>query len=198
MPIWRFQFPKKLIPKIADTPKGKCLTNNNLVWRRNKALSLYNEDTGGSYSYSLLPDRDKEQSGVKKNYSFAEGDLTDRRKAPKAGNVDLGKGSNADWIVSWKNPAAFNITFDLVKEKDIAKISIFYSGQLPSISLYASNDGSNWVDLKKTTKTQPATWDVLKHTISGDFGRYRWIQLRFGVREGRKLLFISEIDIWSK
>jgi Carbohydrate family 9 binding domain-like/F5/8 type C domain len=195
--IWRFQFPKTLIPELS-APKGKCLTNNNLVWRRNKGLNLCNEDTGGNYSYSLQPDKYKEQTGIRKSYPFTKGDLTDRKQAPKAGNVNLGKGSLADWVVSWKNPAAFNLTFDFLKPKKLSKLSMFYSGQLPAISLYVSNDGKNWVDLKTTTQKQPSTKDVLEHILSGNFGSYQYLQIRFGARDKNNTFTLAEIDVWSE
>ena len=194
--IWRFQFPKSLIPELTPSPKGKCLTNNNLVWRMNEGLKLYNEETGGSYSYSLQPDKIVEQSGLQKSYSFAKGDLTDRHQAPTAGNVDLGKGSINDWIVSWVKPEAFDITFDFVKPKNIGKVSLFYSGQLPAISLFASHDGENWVDLKTSTQKQASTEDVLEHILSGDFGNYQYLQIRFGERDGKSFT-LAEVEVWS-
>ncbi len=194
--IWRFQFPKTLIPDLTPAPEGKCLTNNNLVWRMNEGLKLYNEDTGGSYSYSLQPDKIAEQTGYQKSYSFDKGDLTDRHKAPIAGNVDLGNGSINDWVVSWEKPEAFDITFDFVKPKKLGEVSLFYSGQLPAISLFASNDGENWVDLQTTCEKQPFTEDVLEQTLSGDFGSYQYLQVRFGKRDNNSFM-LTEVDVWS-
>ena len=194
--IWRFQFPQTLIPELTPAPKEKCLTNNNLVWRMNEGLKLYNEDTGGNYSYSLQPDKIVEQTGLQKSYSFATGDLTDRHQAPTAGNVDLGKGSINDWVVSWEKPDAFNITFDFIEPQNLGKVSLFYSGQLPAISLFASNDGENWVDLKITTQKQASTEDVLEHIHSGDFGNYQYLQIRFGERDSKSFT-LAEVEVWS-
>ena len=194
--IWRFQFPKTLIPELTPSPKGKCLTNNNMVWRRNEGLMLYNEDTDGSYSYSLPPDKIKEKTGIQKNYSFVKGNLTNRKRAPSAGNVDLGKGSIQDWVVLWEKTDAFHITFDFIKPKNLGKVSLFYSGQLPDISLFASNDGENWIDLNTSTKKQASTADVLEHTLTGKFGNYQYIQIRFGERDNNSLT-LAEVEVWS-
>jgi hypothetical protein len=195
--IWRFQFPKTLIPEEPPAPKGKCLTNNHLVWRMNQGQSLGNKNSGGSYYYSLQPDSYKEQSGIRPEYSFDKGDLTDRRQAPKVGNVDLGKGSIDDWVVRWNKIDAFNITFDFKKVENLNKVSIVYSGQLPQIMLYGSDNGKKWVNLKKITPKQAATEDVLEKIMSGNLGKHRFLQIRFGKRDNNKSFTISEIEVWS-
>ncbi|MDD4729595.1 MAG: hypothetical protein PHN55_12700, partial [Dysgonamonadaceae bacterium] len=89
-----------------------------------------------------------------------------------------------------------DITFDFVKPKNIGKVSLFYSGQLPAISLFASHDGENWVDLKTLTQKQASTEDVLEHILSGDFGNYQYLQIRFGKRDGKSFT-LAEVEVWS-
>jgi transposase-like protein len=196
--IWRFKFPESLIPIEPEPPKEKCITNNNLVWRRNKALKLYNNDTEGCYYYSLLPESKPEQTGVQEKYLFKDGDLTDRTKAPTTGNVDLGKGNVSDWIVSWKKTDAFNITFDFKKATPLSKAVLCYSGQLPNVSLYGSNDDKNWTDLKISLPKQNYTDDVPEKIINGISGNFRFLQIQFGERDPHKSFALAEIEVWAK
>lgn len=194
--IWRFKFPLSLIKK-PPVPKGKCLTNNHIFWYGNEPINFCNFNTKGDYSYSLYPDKIKDEGGDKK-ISFSSGDLTDRRKAPTAGNVECGKSKLSDWIVSWEKPAPFNITFDFKKAYNISKIRLFYSGQLPALSLSGSRDGKNWKELDAASPEESFTKDVLDKTLTDSFGSFQYLRIKFGKRGTGKYLTLSEIEVWRK
>ncbi len=114
-------------------PVPDCLTGNGGSRARNI-------DTGGSYTYSTFPTHDwKEQSGVTEGNVWLRaadappgpqkengigGDLTDGSWFYRQHNVNL-------WI--WGGPKV-DITFDLTRSYDLARVDVFAGGQ--------TNDGN--------------------------------------------------------
>jgi Beta-galactosidase trimerisation domain/Carbohydrate family 9 binding domain-like len=194
--IWRFQFPARLLGKKRTPEPGICLTGNYVFIKESKPYLLNNSKVDGSYSYSLAPDAIKDQGGSKA-VLFSKGDLTDRRKAPFAGDVVAKKSKLSDWIVQYNTTDAFDIVFDFKKPVSASEISLIYSGELLSVSFATSNDVKKWRDLNVKIKPWPKTKDVLRETIKFPSIKTRYIKIHFGKREKAKLI-ISEIEIWNK
>lgn len=196
--IWRFKFPDDLIKPLPQ-PAGKCLTNNYIAWRQFNALKDSCVNTDGSYWYSVAPDEVGEQSQSEK-ISFSEGDLTDRHKAPAAGNVDAGQSNLNDWIVKYSKARVepFDITFDFKQQFDISKLVIYYSGQLPGVVVAASNDGENWQSCDKVIDKTAFTEDVFDVEIDGISSNARYVKISFASRDTGNSLTLAEIEVWAK
>ena len=194
--IWRFELPKSLIGKFPE-PEGQCLTGNAVLWRQFKPVTDFNNNCGGLYSYSRIPDVIADQGGVS-NISFDKGDLTDRRKAPAAGNVDLGIGKIQDWVVGWKTDKEMNIIFDLKKAYSLKYLKIFYKGIMPPLTLMLSVDGKKWSEVKSKTDAGDKDFihDVKEKTINLPEGPFQFIKIRFGTVKKCRLI-ISEMEIWK-
>jgi len=195
--IWRFQFPKRLIEKIP-LPDGKCLTGNAIAWRMNEAVTSFNLELPGSYTYSVYPDQTPDN--VQGSLGFKNGKLTDRWKAPKAGNVDCGKGKLTDWIVAYKKPDAFSVIFDFSKKYDIDRIQIWYQGQLPEMTVETSSDGKTWKlsALKTIKEKQTEDTDVLDKILKTSYGEAQFVKMNFGSRDKDRILTLAEIEVWAK
>ncbi len=194
--IWRFNLPKELIKPVAR-PAGKCLTNNHIFWEQFQPLATYNLNTNGSYWYSTAPDEIADCNDVEGKIAFADGKLTNRPKAPKAGNVDWGKSKLKDWIVRYTNDKPFDITFDFNDNYDLSKVVIFYSGQMPEVTASTSTDNKTWKLCDNVIKKSPLTEDVFDVTLEPISQKARYLKLSFGSREGSSLT-LAEIEVWTK
>jgi len=193
--IWRFRFPNSLI-KRPEIPKGKCLTNNYIFWCGDEPIDVCNIDTNGIYYYSLRPDKINDIEG--NEISFTSGKLTNRKKAPDAGNVEMGIGKIEDWIVSWEKTEPFDIIFDFKKDYKINMVKIFYSGQIPDLIIFSSKDGENWKNLNINSKKEPSTEDVMEKVFSFSSEPFRYLKIHFGERDKGSSFIISEIEVWSE
>ena len=194
--IWRFQFPPRLSQK-PDPLTGKCLTNNYIYWKTNMPITDQNLDTGGTYTYSARPDG-IDDSCAKKNIPFSEGDLTDRVKAPTAGNVDSGIGKIEDWIVRFTDPSPVEITFDFKKVYPLSRVRLVYTGFMPDVKLEASSDGEVWLPLPAAGVQPHSTAKATEMTtLQGEWGEYQYLRIKFGARPAKTSLTLSEIDVWD-
>lgn len=194
--IWRFEFPQDLIKPVAQ-PDGKCITNNHIFWKQFEPLTICDLDTKGSYSYSVAPDEIADCNNDGK-IAFANGKLTNRQKAPKAGNVDCGKSKIFDWIVKYKDERPFEITFDFNDAYDISRAVIFYSGQMPEVTASTSTDNKNWKTCDSLIKKTSSTEDVLNVTLEPISKKARYLKLNFGARDKGNSLTLAEVEVWSK
>ncbi|MEN6386571.1 MAG: beta-galactosidase trimerization domain-containing protein [Phycisphaerales bacterium] len=194
--IWRFNLPQDLI-KPVTLPEGKCLTNNHIFWKQFEPLATYNINTMGSYSYSVAPDEiaDNNTDG---NIAFANGKLTNRQKAPKAGNVDCNKSHLNEWIVKYKNEKPFEIIFDLNDVYDLSSAAFFYSGQMPEVTASVSKDNKKWKLCDNLIKKTFFTEDVFDIKLEPISEKARYLKLNFGPRDQGNSLTLAEIEIWTK
>jgi cellulose/xylan binding protein with CBM9 domain/F5/8 type C domain-containing protein len=197
--IWRFSFPNSLIKKLPE-PQGMCLTNNHILWRLFTPVSSYNQTTAGTYSYSRKPDKIVDQGGIK-NISFSKGDLTNRRKAPSAGNVDLGKSKMSTWVVAFYTNKAMSIVFDMKKIYPINRVELFYQGLLPAMEISVSQDGKTWDSFKVPSELENKNLirDVKQKVIALKGNpNARYVKVKFKTSKSKQLLTLSEIEIWTK
>ncbi len=200
--LWRFKLPP--YEDVAPEPQpGVCLTNNYVLWDNNEPLQVSNLDTSGTYTYSLPPDQWKDDGGGT-DVAFSEGDLTDRREAPTAGdcftsNKALRKRapSITSWAARWKRTDAFDLVFDFRSTHALDRIRLFYSGQLPAITVFGSSDGAAWTRVGQADKRE-RTVDVPDLTIAGLTGSYRYVRLSFGPRDEGQYLVLAEVEVWGK
>lgn len=204
--IWRFQFPKSLINPLPK-PTGWCLTGNYVFWQQSQAKLINNQDTGGDYQYSLGPD-DIPDVTTNGPIPFTRGKLTDRPvairspsaisayRAPSA--VSGGLSKLEDWIVRFAADNPFEITFDLKKNYPVNKAVIYFSGELPILSLQGSNDGKKWKTLGTTKSADEVGADVKATCLTCEKnGDFRHIKLCFGARSPGQKLTLAEIEIWT-
>jgi hypothetical protein len=193
--IWRFQFPQTMITPIP-TPEGLCLTGNYLAWRGCKGVSLMNAETGGTYSYAPPPDLISDQ-GCTSAIPFAEGNLTDRQKAPVAGSAYHGEDKLESWVVRYDKGKPFNIVFDFKELRAVKAVRIFYSGSLPSLGISALADGVQWQKLVSASANREAqAEDVLDRVI--EFAPHKCVQLRLEFAPADVPLTLAEIEIWAE
>jgi hypothetical protein len=196
--IWRFMFPDTMVKRLPR-PQGKCITNNHILWRSFTPLTMLNEDVGGSYSYSRKPDIWGEAKIS--DIPFAEGKLTNRRKAPTAGNVDLGKGKLQDWAVMFNTNREMAVTFDFKKIMPIDRVEVIYQYLLPASVISISDDGKTWkkmVEKPEQENTPGKAMDVWQsvYTLPGTPST-RFVRIEFAKATKRGRLMLSEIDVWS-
>ena len=192
--IWRFKFPAyKTV--IQPEPQGTCLTGNYIKWWQDKPKNVHNTIIPGTYSYSLSPDAigERETSPV---VPFTTGKLTDRQKAFTTLKTVLKPG---DFVVSWKNEKPVEITFDLLDVRSVTRLNLWYTGQLPSIKVEGSIDGTTWTKLAKSKKRsmmkQNDVLDISLNLASGSQARY--LRLSLDKRDPGNALTLAECEIWG-
>lgn len=195
--IWRFQFPMDLIKPLSK-PQGQCLTNNYIHWTCFDPQSIQNVELQGTYTYSLPPDAISDEGGTE-NVAFSAGDLTDRRKAPAAGNVDCNKSDLKDWIVRYKTTEPFDITFDLFGLQPLERITLFYShsGVRPVIRIEGSVDGKTWTPMGSIPELTESADDVRDVNIPLNGNSARFVRVRFDKRNEGNQLTLSELELWG-
>lgn len=194
-PIWRFRFPDRLVPEMP-LPPGQCLTNNHIAWRQFKAITTANVDTGGTYSYSVPPDNIRDQGGTA-DIPFDKGDLTDRRQAPAAGDVASKKSQIQDWIVRRKEPAPFDITFDLKRSRPVDRVRLYVTGAVESLSAAVSVDGTTWQTMPAPPVPNTDRYDVAELAFDWPAVEARYVKLSFGKHPEGGLFAIAEAEIWG-
>ncbi|MBT7846275.1 MAG: hypothetical protein HN742_30670 [Lentisphaerae bacterium] len=193
--IWRFRFPAKLI-KAPDLPTETCLTNNHIAWRKFVPITTCNTDTEGTYSYTPPPDNIRDQGGVA-DIPFGKGDLTDRQAAPTTGDVIKKNSKIQDWVVRYKTPAPFAITFDLTVPRDLQRIHVFYTGPLSGLTVATSTNGQDWRVVAEQGEAVTPPRDVAELAIEFTPAPARFVRLSFAERKGKGMFVISEIEIWG-
>jgi len=193
--IWRFRFPESLIKPLTP-PTGRCLTNNQIFWKSFEPLGFCNIDTKGTYRYDIAPDGIRDQ-GEATDISFVDGHLTNRRKALLGGNVHLGDSKLEDWIIRFDRPDPTAITFDFKREYPVEKVVLFYTGQLPEVSVEVSKDGRTWQSLA-TSAAPSATADIIALTLSGRATAAQYVRVNFGQRPPKASFTLVETEVWAK
>ncbi|MBI4027530.1 MAG: beta-galactosidase trimerization domain-containing protein [Verrucomicrobia bacterium] len=200
--IWRFSFPEFDKTEIAvQTPPGVCLTGNYGYFHANKFLATKNLGTGGTYRYSLPPDRYPDCG--EKEIPFDRGKLMDR---PRAGNAMDNQSpggwekawpycNESDWCVSWASTAPIEVTFDLKRIYPLRSFHLFYAGQLPALELFGSLNGKDWQSLASRAGQEP-TLDVLDVLLSLG-GKWRYLKLSMAKRAAKESLTLVETEIWG-
>ena len=190
--IWRFKFPEFKGVYQPD-PAGICLTGNFIKWHQERPLDICNVTTKGTYSYSVAPDGIADR-GDASGVGFDTGKLTDRKRAPSVLRTQL---KPDDFIVTWKSVNPVDITFDLADSYGVNQAHLWYSGQLPAITVEGSTDGQTWTRLAASPKQQP-TQDVLDLALNWKQSReFRFIRLSFGERDPVLEMTLAECEIWA-
>jgi hypothetical protein len=189
--IWRFKFPEFKTVYQPD-PTGACLTGNHIKWHQEKPLNVLNASTGGVYKYSLAPDAVADQGGEVR-IGFDRGDLTDRELAPTTKKTDL---RPEDFVASWKTEQPVSVTFDILKPYPVSRVHLWYSDQLPALTVRGSSDGVKWVDLTRHPKQAP-TQDVLDVEQKVQ-GTYRYVRLSLGPRDPGQTMTLVECEVWAE
>lgn len=189
--IWRFRFLEFKTVYQPD-PTGRCLTGNYVKWHQEKPLDILNEPAGGVYKYNAAPDAVSDQGGEVR-IGFDRGDLTDRKLAPATKKSDL---KPEDFVVSWKTERPVSVTFDLQKPYPISRVHLWYSDQLPALTVEGSTDGKKWVRLASHPKQAP-TKDVLDVELKVQ-GTFRYVRPSFGPRDAGQMMTLVECEVWAK
>jgi len=190
--IWRFKFPEFKTVYKADI-KDVCLTGNYIKWSQEQPLDVNNSIDAGTYSYSVAPDSIVDR-GESNSISFTTGKLTDRKRAPMIPKSEL---HPEDFIVTWKTPRPVGITFDFKSLCKINRIHLWYSDQLPALTVEGSIDGITWNKLADYPK-QPSTKDVFDVSLALKPGsQIRYVRLSLGERDTDQAMTLVEAEVWS-
>lgn len=187
--IWRFQYPA-LSPMKEQMPAGECLTGNHVQWRLEHAVSVANVSLPGSYSYSVQPDAVADRGAD--NISFAEGKLMDRMRAPETTKDKL---RPEDFTVTWKRTDPFTLTLDFGREVSASCVQLWFSGQLPDVTVEGSAGGDSWQQLG-AARGQNAGPDVLDTAVTFSATPVRKLRLGFGARSAGALT-LAECEVWG-
>ena len=199
--IWNFKLPKTLIWH-APPQRGICLTNNRVVWRDDRPWFEQNHDSGGSYRYSRPPDTPRDDL-PNDAISFAQGRLTDRRRAihaekKAARSYEDYRLPETHWIASWSDPQPVTITFDLQQRRTLTEVKLWYRDCLAALICEGSPDGQTWHPLAEATAQHGAPGDVYDQTIPlHPDPRSRYLRIRFAGRKAGEILTLAEVEIWS-
>jgi hypothetical protein len=189
--IWRFKFPP-FDSNVAPEPFN-CLTNNNLVWNLNVPTYPHNVNTGGAYTYSIFPDLTPDVNTTGQ-ILFSKGKLTNRISAPgtitAANDVDT-----QAWIVSWQSLSPVDITYDLKAAYCVKKVRIYFSKQLPDVTILSSVDGVNWNTIASSSKIDAGS-DVMEQAYNVN-SNCQYMKIQCGSRDLSKIMELAEIDIWG-
>lgn len=196
--IWRFEFPAYKTVDVTK-PEGVCLTGNYMRWWMDVPVLKQNASIKGTYSYSVAPASigDVAVSEV----AFASGKLTDRKAAYTTPKTKL---DPKNFVVEWKTEKPVDVTFDLKSVRDISKLSLWYSGQLPATEVSISNDGKTWKKVAagdKQAYMKPdgvnAREDVLDTSLNLGHSKARFVKLSLGLRDSGNPLMLVECEIWG-
>ena len=212
--IWRFKLPP-FKTDVYRREAGVCLTNNYVYDVNEPLLEPNNVDLGGTYTYTRGPDTmvDETVSDV----PFRTGRLTNRLAAyetrskyepmyPATIQTETPK-----WVVSWQDRAPIDITFDLKSVQPLSQCRLFFSGAMPALAIYGSEDANNWTFLASTGE-QVAGEDVQDVRLYLDGAArsgggpnkgpirpdsFRYVRLAFTERQAEETFELCEVDIWS-
>ena len=193
--IWRFEFPSFKNVYQPD-PIGTCLTANYIKWNQEKPIELADAKiAGGEYAYSVAPDAIPDRGEPTIGVAFSQGKLTDRKRAPSVSKSTL---VPKDFIVSWKTEQPVDVTFDLAGRYPVNSVHLWYSDQLPDLSVYGSADGTNWTRLVGWSKQQPTT-DVLDLALTWNpKSDIRYVRLSLDKRDPGQMMTLVEAEVWSE
>ena len=183
--IWRFKFPPFKTVYRPD-PEGVCLTGNFIKWQEERPVEVKNVSIPGTYTYSLPPD------GVP---DPGMANLIDRKEAFPTPKTSL---RPEDFIAGWKSERPVEVTFDFAQAQPVDRVHLWYSDQLPALTVQGSADGSSWVRLADCPK-QPPTEDVLDVELKCEgAGKYRFVRFALGERDAGEPMTLVEAEVWSR
>jgi len=189
--IWRFKFP----PMDAEEkdPQGICLTGNYIRWQQERPIDVRNAAIPGTYSYSLPADKVIDEAGEIR-IPFTKGNLTDRKIAPCLDKKVL---APERFVVTWKRQDPVSVEFDFAKSYPLNSVRLWYSDQLPELTVEVSTDAQTWVQMATCPKQQP-TKDVLDVTIPlRPENPCRYLRLNFGERDEGEMMTLVECEVWA-
>ncbi len=199
--IWRFKlppFPTDMYQKETDL----CLTANYVFDRNEPYLEENNLQTGGTYTYSRFPTGIPDAGKPGEPIPFGEGHLTNREEAyrtrstSQAWNVYETEEIPEPWIVSWTAPEPVSITFDLKQTYPLTRFELIYSGTLPPLQVYGSNDGNSWERLVSSLR-KTAGADVKNFGLTLD-EECRYLKFDFRPWPGGQRFELCEVEIWGE
>lgn len=194
--IWNFSFPYQ--PEKEPEFKLKCLTGNHFYWWNNEVRATANVRLPQAYyTYNIAPDGEKGSL----RYSFADGRLTNRLKAPQSGDLANFKG-NKNLIRSgklhrglfadaWSNPAALEIMFHFGEKITVNKAVLFWHGELPDGTV-CGTDG------REVPFNGGQTDGVRECAISLPGLKTDVLTIRIPNRGRGQSLLLSEVEIWGE
>jgi hypothetical protein len=187
--IWRFEFP---MPDsiYQPEPQGTCLTGNYIKWWQDGPVDVHNSEIAGSYSYSVQPDLMGDRATT-----FRTGKLTDRTKAYTTLKTEL---RPEDFVVTWKTEKPVDVTFDLLEPRDVTRLHLYYTGQLPDFKVLGSTDGTTWTQLAELTdRMAKETGDVLDISVNLAKSKSHYVRLSLGARNPGNTMTLVECEIWG-
>lgn len=186
--IWRFKFPEFKNVYQRD-PRGVCLTGNYVKWHQERPTDICNADVKGTYTYSIVPDGIADRSE-----DFRIGKLMDRKKAPVTLKKDL---KPEDYVVSWKSGKPVVVTFDFGAVYPVERVHLWYSDQLPALTVEGGTGNGDWTALARNPR-QPPTEDVLDVSLTWKPRSLRYLRLSFGERDPGQAMTLAECEVWAQ
>lgn len=195
LPIWNFLYPhqKEIEPRFQD----HCLTGNNFYWWNNTVRTPANVQLPEAYyTYNIAPDNAK----GKLRYPLAEGNLTNRLKAPQAGDlanlrnrelVKSGKLHRGLFADTWKDTAPLEIVFHLGKQRTVKKALLFWNGTLPDFTV-RGDSGREYTVRGGTTR------GVEHAEVTLPAVKTKTLTIRIPARKQGEQLLLSEAEIWGE
>jgi hypothetical protein len=98
--------------------------------------------------------------------------------------------------VRWEDAAPVSMTFDLNEDRAMTKGRLFYSGVMPALTVYVSNDGQTWRTLGRADE-QVSGKDV-KDVIVPLSGSHRYVRLDFAQRRQGDAFELCEVELWGE
>lgn len=186
--IWRFRYPA---PEEQPQPGATvCLTGNAVRWESEQPIFDADYVPPGSYSYSVPPDLIPD--AAEGEIPFSEGNLTDRKDAA----VPDADPSVEPYVVAWQTTEPVRITFDLADPRQVARVRLFFSGQLPATALQVSSDGERWTEGAAAEGSHVGE-DILSVELAAPEGALRYLRLDLGERPPETALTVCEVEIWG-
>jgi hypothetical protein len=185
-PVWRL-----LLPLTFEREKENYfyLTGNGYNFECSIPQITQNIYLPGSYRYSVLPDRVKENGieDIKTQVPFTRGKLTDRTNPDKQA------------YVTYMDTQEVTVDFDLSTPCKVARIDAYLSAFLPETTLLSSTDGQDYKAVGRIFP-QEKTDGVRKLSFQcrDTAGENRYWRLVFGERPEGEQLTIVEVDILQK
>ena len=188
---WNFLYPHKEEKEWVNPLQ--CLTGNNLYFWNNAIKTPNNIQLPGAY-YTI-----KEGNAPIKRFTFADGNFTNRLKAPGAGdwanyrrNKDIiksGKLHGGLFADTFKGKAPLEITFHFGRKTEIRYFKLFYHGRIADFSVTGENGKIHTVKGGRTKGVKAITF-TFPAPLKSSF-------LSFRIPAGGALT-ISEVEVWGK
>ena len=202
--IWRFQLPARLVDYTdPDAPGKACLTGNYAFWYRARLVEggdRYNIAPAGRYTI--------ETAGQSQTFAFTDGTLTNRLlllREPKRAVTAVPSWKKLEfdpneWVSTLSDPAPARVTFTFDRAHRITYVRLFFTGELPGLTVAASADGKTWSQVARVT-TSVTTRDKEVRRVSVAITPTTARHLRLSVPKRSHPtppLRLVEVDIWGQ